>query len=93
MSYMIGLKCRECGRRYPKEVIFVCEYCFGSVEVDYDYEAIRRVLTKASMAGRPKSLWRYRELLPIEGDPAVGLLSGFTPFFRAEKLADHLGVE
>ena len=93
MSYMVGLKCRECGRLYPKEVVFVCEYCFGSVEVDYDYDAIRRSLTKASFASRPKSLWRYRELLPIEGEPAAGLHSGFTPFFRAERLAEVLGVE
>ncbi len=93
MSYVIGLKCRECGRLYPKEVIFVCEYCFGSVEVDYDYDAIKRVFTTAALASRPKSLWRYRELLPIEGDPTVGLTSGFTPFFRAERLAEALGVE
>jgi len=92
MSFVIGLKCRECGRLYPKEVIFVCEYCFGSVEVDYDYEAIRRVLTKETLATRPKSLWRYRELLPIEGEPTVGFFSGFTPFFRAERLAEALGV-
>ncbi|MBI3320755.1 MAG: threonine synthase [Candidatus Omnitrophica bacterium] len=92
MSYVVGLKCRECGRLYPKEVVFVCEYCFGSVEVDYDYDAIRRVLTKASFATRPKSLWRYRELLPIEGEPTVGLSSGLTPFFRAERLAEVLGV-
>ncbi|PIQ83348.1 MAG: threonine synthase [Candidatus Omnitrophica bacterium CG11_big_fil_rev_8_21_14_0_20_63_9] len=93
MSYMLGLKCRECGRRYPKEVVFVCEYCFGSVEVDYDYDAIRRSFTKASLAARPKSLWRYRELLPIEGEPTVGLTSGFTPFFRADRLAQALGVK
>ena len=93
MSYVIGLKCRECGRLYPKEVVFVCEYCFGSVEVDYDYEAIRRVLTKTALAERPKSLWRYRELLPIEGDPTVGLFSGYTPCFRAPRLAEELGVQ
>jgi len=93
MSYVIGLKCRECGRLYPKEVIFVCEYCFGSIEVDYDYEAIRRVMTKASFANRPKSLWRYRELLPIDGEPSVGFHSGLTPFFRAQRLAEALGVE
>ncbi len=92
MSYMIGLKCRECGRVYPKEVIFVCEYCFGSVEVDYDYDAIRRVLTKAALASRPKTLWRYRELLPIDGEPTAGLFSGFTPLFRAERLGEALGV-
>ncbi len=93
MSTMIGLKCRECGRLYPKEVIFVCEYCFGSVEVDYDYDAIRRTLTREAIAARPKTLWRYRELLPIDGEPTVGLHAGFTPLFRAERLADTLGVE
>ena len=93
MSYMIGLRCRECGRTYPKEVVFVCEFCFGSVEVDYDYDAIRRVLTRETIAARPKSLWRYRELLPIEGEPTVGLFSGCTPLFRAGRLAEALGVE
>ena len=92
MSYVLGLKCRECGRLYPKEVISVCEYCFGSIEVDYDYDAIQRTLSRAAFASRPKSLWRYRELLPIEGEPTVGLSSGFTPFFRAERLAGTLGV-
>ena len=93
MSYVLGLKCRECGRVYPKEVINVCEYCFGSIEVDYDYEAIRRVLTKAGFAQRPRSLWRYRELLPIEGEPTVGAFSGFTPLLRSANLAKALGVE
>jgi len=92
MSYVIGLKCRECGRLYPKEVINVCEYCFGSIEVDYDYDAIRRTFTKASFANRLASLWRYRELLPIEGEPTVGLSSGWTPLLRAHRLADVLGV-
>ncbi len=92
MSDVVGLKCRECGRLYPKEVIFVCEFCFGGVEVDYDYEAIRRSLTREAIASRPKSLWRYRELLPIEGEPTAGFFSGFTPLFRSERLADALGV-
>jgi threonine synthase len=93
MSYVIGLKCRECGRLYPKEVINVCEYCFGSIEVDYDYAAIRRSLTREAIAPRPRSLWRYRELLPIEGEPTVGLNSGFTPLFRSQRLADALGAK
>ena len=93
MSHVLGLKCRECGRLYPKEVINVCEYCFGSIEADYDYDAIRRVLTRAAIESRPHSLWRYRELLPIEGEPTVGLTSGFTPLFRARRLAEALGVK
>ena len=92
MSDVVGLKCRECGRLYPKEVIFVCEFCFGGVEVEYDYRAIRRSLTREAIASRPKSLWRYRELLPIEGEPTAGFFSGFTPLFRSERLADALGV-
>lgn len=94
MSFMLGLKCRghECGRHYPKEAINVCEYCFSSVEVEYDYEGIRKVLSREIIEARPKSLWRYRELLPIDGEPTVGLASGFTPLIRAEGLARALGA-
>jgi threonine synthase len=92
MGFVIGLKCRECGRLYPKDVINVCEYCFGSIEADYDYDAIRRTFTREAVQSRPRTLWRYRELLPIEGDPTVGLNSGFTPCFRAQRLAEALGV-
>ncbi len=93
MSYVKGLKCRECARSYPKEAIYVCEYCFGSLEVDYDYDAIRKNLTREKITAGPKSLWRYRELLPIDKEPTVGLSSGFTPFFRTKNLAKRLGVE
>lgn len=93
MSYVKGLKCRECGRTYPKEALYVCEFCFGSLEVDYDYEAIKKVLTRERIQKGPKSIWRYRELLPLDGEPTVGLSSGFTPFFRAENLGRSLGVE
>lgn len=92
MSYVLGLKCRECGREYPKDVLFVCEYCFGSLEVDYDYKAIKKNLTKETLLGRPKNMWRYKELLPIDKDPAVGLNSGYTPLIKADNLARALGV-
>lgn len=92
MSYMLGLKCRECGRLYPKDVLNVCEYCFGSIEVDYDYTAIGKAISREAIAARARSLWRYRELLPIDGDPTVGSHSGFTPLIRARHLADRLGV-
>ena len=93
MLFVKGLKCRECGRTYPKEAIYVCEFCFGSLEVDYDYDAIRRSLTRKKIAEGPNSLWRYRELLPLDQEPTVGLCSGFTPFFRAKNLAKRLGVD
>lgn len=93
MSYTRGLKCRECGRKYPKEPLYVCEYCFGPLEVDYDYEKIGKKLTKEVIESRAKNLWRYRELLPVEGEPTSGLNSGFTPLIRAKNLEKALGVK
>jgi len=93
MSYTRGLKCKECGRKYPKEPLYVCEYCFGPLEVDYDYEKIRKRLTKEVIKSRPKNLWRYRELLPVEREPTSGLNSGFTPLIRARNLEKALGVK
>lgn len=92
MSYVLGLKCRECAREYPKDVLFVCEYCFGSLEVNYDYARIKKDLTKEVILSRPKNMWRYRELLPLDKEPTVGLNSGFTPLIRSKNLARELGV-
>lgn len=91
MSYIKGLKCRECSREYPKEPLYVCEYCFGPLEVDYEYSGMK--LTREIIASRAENLWRYRELLPIDGDPIVGLQAGFTPIIKADNLARELGVE
>ncbi|MCH7781684.1 threonine synthase [candidate division KSB1 bacterium] len=91
-SFYTGLKCRECGKNYPKEPIYVCEYCFGPLEVDYDYKAIKKVLNKETIASRHPSMWRYRELLPLQSSPSVGLQVGFTPLIRANRLAERLRV-
>jgi threonine synthase len=93
MSYVRGLKCRECSRSYPKQPLYVCEYCFGPLEVDYDYDLIKETLTRKEILSRPKNLWRYRELLPIDGKPTDGLDSGFTPLFRARNLEKALGIK
>lgn len=93
MSYVKGLKCRECGREYPKEPLYVCEYCFGPLEVDYDYSEIKKKLTKELISSRAKNLWRYQELLPIDGEPIVGLQSGFTPLIKANNLGKELGMK
>lgn len=93
MSYIKGLKCRECGRGYPKEALYVCEYCFGPLEVDYDYEKIKKKLTKEVIESRPQNLWRYRELMPIDGKPKDGLNSGFTPLITAKNLGKTLRIE
>ena len=93
MSYVKGLKCRECGRSYPKEPLYVCEYCFGPLEVDYDYDRIKKQLTREVISMRPHNMWRYRELLPIDGAPTDGLNSGFTPLVRAKNLEKALDVK
>lgn len=93
MGHVKGLKCRECGREYPIEPIYVCEFCFGPLEVVYDYKRIKKILTKRNIEKRDKNLWRYKELLPIDGEPQVGLKSGFTPLIKAERLAKELGVK
>ena len=93
MSFVIGLKCRECGREYPKQPLAGCEDCFAPLDVNYDYETISRALSREVIASRPKNLWRYRELLPIDGDPVVGLASGATPLIRASRLGQVLGIE
>jgi threonine synthase len=92
MSHVTGLRCRECGSESPVAPLHVCEVCFGPLEVTYDYAAIGRVLTRELIESRPHNLWRYRELLPITGEPRIGLHSGFTPLVRADRLAAALGV-
>lgn len=93
MGYVSGLKCRECGREYPVAPIYVCEFCFGPLEAVYDYEGIKKVLTRKTIAEREKNLWRYKELLPIDGEPQVGLNSGYTPLIKADNLARALGIK
>ena len=93
MSYVLGLRCRECGAEYPHEPLHVCDQCFGPLEVAYDYAAIARGLSREAIAARPRNLWRYRELLPAPQDPVVGPHSGFTPLVKADRLAAALGVK
>ncbi len=92
MGYVKGLKCRECGAPYEVEPVSICEECFGPLEVDYDYDSIRATLTREEIASRPKTMWRYQELLPLDGEPTVGLQTGFTPLIKADRLAKILGV-
>lgn len=93
MSFLKALRCRECAREFPKQALYVCEYCFGSLEAVYDYDGIKKSLTRDKILKGPKSIWRYRELLPIDGDPTVGFYSGFTPLVRADNLAKELGMK
>lgn len=92
-EYIKGLKCRECKREFPAKPIHVCEFCFGPLEVSYDYNAIKKDLTREKIEGRSKTMWRYKELLPLDGDPTVGRNVGFTPLIKADRLAKVLGVK
>ncbi len=89
---MKALRCRECGREYPLTASHVCEFDFGPLEVVYDYDQIKRTLTRANLQTRPQTMWRYRELLPVAGEPTVGRQVGFTPLVRADRLARRLGL-
>jgi threonine synthase len=91
MSYVIGLKCKECGHQVPVSAVHVCEACFGPYEVEYDYKKMKGNVTRASIAAGPKNLWRYKDLLPVNGTPKTGHNSGFTPFRKAERLGRELG--
>jgi threonine synthase len=93
MAKIKGLKCRECRKEYPAKPLHVCEFCFGPLEVDYNYDEIRGMISREGIAQGPKSLWRYAALLPVEGPPTVGLHGGFTPMVRARNLARALGLE
>ena len=95
MDTVKGLKCRECGRGYPASPIHVCEFCFGPLEVDYDYEAIGARVSRARIEAGPPSIWRYADLLPLDvpdGEPPIGPHVGFTPLVRAHNLAREWGV-
>jgi threonine synthase len=92
LPYVEGLRCRECARPYPAEALHVCEWCFGPLEVVYDYAAIRAAVTRESIAAGPLSIWRYADLLPAAAEGAVSLGAGFTPLVRADRLAAELGL-
>lgn len=86
------LRCRLCGETVPAAPVHVCEACFGPLEVVYDDDAIAASLTREAVAARPPNLWRYRELLPLDGEPRVGHDVGFTPLLPAPSLGEALGI-
>jgi threonine synthase len=90
VTAFIGLQCHLCKTSFPAGATYVCDRCLGPLEPVYDYGAIR--LTRDQIEKRPKNLWRYRELLPITGEPRTGFNSGFTPLVRCDRLAERLGV-
>ncbi|MCX8276869.1 MAG: threonine synthase [Dehalococcoidia bacterium] len=92
MPYVQSLRCKECGRDYPQEPIYVCDFCFGPLEVNYDYDAIAKNISRESIQDGPLTIWRYDALLPADRDNAVNIGAGMTPLLKADNLGKVLGL-
>ena len=92
MSFLRGLRCRECEATYPIDALFVCDECFGPLEAYYDETARNAHVTRESIAQGPRTLWRYHDFLPSEYTPRVDLNDGWTPLLRAHNLGRELGL-
>ena len=90
---VLGLRCRGCGRAEDDGPNYVCPECFGPLEVAYDLDIIRGIVTRDEIAARPAGIWRYRELLPVDAAPERGLAVGSTPLVGAPRLGTALGIE
>ena len=97
------LQCKECKAQYPLEALYVCERCFGPLEVAYDHSGSSRDVgeLRRRIQGGPQNIWRYADFLPLAGGPPgpsgrlasrVGLPAGCTPLIRADRLAERLGL-
>ena len=91
-GFATALRCKECSREAPLEARNVCDFCFGPLEVQYDYDAIKGRMTRESIQKGPLSMWRYADLLPADGANPVDLSAGFTPLIKADRLAKKLGL-
>src|SRR5690348_14147802 len=90
---VVGLRCRECGAEYPLQATHVCEMCFGPLDAVYDYAALKKVVTRQRIESGPPSIWRYRDLLPVEDTtPVVTLGEGYSPLVKADRLGAELGL-
>jgi threonine synthase len=86
------LKCKECERPFEPKALHVCDFCFGPLEADYNYDAIKKNISRASIEKGPVSLWRYWDLLPVESRDVITLEEGYTPLLRAKNLGKLLGL-
>ena len=92
MAFVKCLRCRECGNEYPIEPLNVCDFCFGPLEVVYDYDAIARSISRESIAKGPITMWRYADLLPVDAEMALDMGTGFTPLIHAKNLGRSMGL-
>jgi threonine synthase len=87
-----ALKCKECGESYALEARYVCEQCFGPLDVRYDLSELDADTLKRRIQAGPDNIWRYADFLPFERPPRSVLAAGVTPLIRADRLAARLGV-
>ena len=92
MSYTRALRCRKCGQEYPIKPMNLCEFCLSPLEVVYDYKAMRGQVTREKFAAGPHSMWRYKDMLPVEGD-VIDIGTGYTPLTKATNLGEELGLD
>jgi threonine synthase len=87
-----ALQCKECGARYELEARYVCDNCFGPLEVAYDFSDLDAASVKRRIQAGPPSIWRYADFLPFEAPVRSPLAAGVTPLIRADRLAQRLGL-
>ena len=92
MAFVSGLRCRECSTEFPAEALNVCDFCFGPLEVVYDYATISEVISHDRISQGPLSIWRYEDLLPAQAETPVDIMAGFTPLLKAPNLGKRLGL-
>lgn len=88
-----NLQCKECGAEYEAKATHVCEFCFGPLEVTYNYDALRRHVTRETIKSGPNSIWRYRSFLPVATDNVIDVGTGMTPLVKSHRLARRLGLK
>jgi threonine synthase len=91
--YFKGLKCKECAAEYEAKAIHVCEFCFGPLEVNYDFSSLKGKITRKDIECGPNSIWRYRQFLPVETNDPIDVGTGMTPLLRSNRLARQLGLK
>ena len=93
MTHVKSLRCRECKSEYPIEPLNACEFCFGPLEVEYDYKSIAKAVSKKKIEDGPYSMWRYHDFLPVSKESAVDISTGYTPLIHAKNLGRKLGLD
>src|SRR4030042_3705116 len=92
MSFARALRCRKCGQEYPLQPMNMCEFCLSPLEVNYDYKAMAKAVSREKISQGPTGMWRYRDLLPTEGKE-IDIGTGFTPLVKADNLGREIGLD